>query len=124
MNPVLVSHDELCAISTVVDASALVSGNFHSTSSGGIRVDGRFKGRICLGADSIVFVSSGAILEESELSADVVVVSGYVHGKVTARIAFEATDQAEIHGSVQCLGQIKIHPGSRMDALLSVTPET
>lgn len=118
----LVSRDSLASIDTVIDASARVSGNFHSTGAAGIRVDGRFKGSISLGPDSIVFISKDAVVEDAELCADVVVVAGYVQGKVTARKAFEAIDAAHVRGAVECLGRLCLHPGSKMDALLSVSP--
>jgi cytoskeletal protein CcmA (bactofilin family) len=118
----LVTPEALLAIDTVIDASARVSGNFHSTDAGGIRVDGRFKGTICLGPDSIVFISKEAVVEDADLCADVVVVAGYVQGRVTARKAFEAIDASEVRGAVECQGRLCLHPGSKMDALLSVSP--
>ena len=82
----LVSRDSLASIDTVIDASARVSGNFHSTGAASIRVDGRFKGSISLGPDSIVFISKDAVVEDAELCADVVVVAGYG----STRAAFKA----------------------------------
>ncbi|MBS3912849.1 MAG: polymer-forming cytoskeletal protein [Hydrogenophaga sp.] len=116
-------HEELLArIDTVIDRSARVRGTFVSTADNGIRIDGRFKGRICLGPGSVILVQHGAVVEESELEADIILVAGYVRANVTARTYFEANARAEVHGHLACLGKMKTHPSTMLVASVALAP--
>jgi cytoskeletal protein CcmA (bactofilin family) len=90
---------------TFIGSDAFFEGTLSCT--GGIRIDGRFKGRIqCDG--SLVISDAGEV--EGEIVADRVVVAGELAGNVTARECLHVGKSGKVYGDIFAT-QLVMEPG-------------
>ncbi len=68
------------------------------TFSGGLRIDGRFKGDIS--ADGTLIVGESAVIR-GDIRASCVLVSGEIHGNTVAEERIEILTPARIYGDIQ-----------------------
>jgi len=93
-------------VSTYLGAGVSVTGTiiFNDT----IRLDGKVKGKI-IGDNGTVIIGEKAVIH-AEISADVVIVRGEVHGKIDASDRIEAYPPGCISGDVKA-AVITVEPG-------------
>jgi cytoskeletal protein CcmA (bactofilin family) len=93
-------------VSTYLGAGVSVTGTiiFEDT----IRLDGKVKGKI-VGDHGTVIIGEKAVIH-AEISADVVIIKGEVHGKINARDRIEAYPPGCISGDVKA-AVITVEPG-------------
>ena len=83
------------ALFTIISSDAFLEGTL--SSEGGVRIDGRFRGRIeCEG--TIVISKSGKV--EGEIVADDIVVAGELSGNVTAKEGLHLSQSGKLYGDI------------------------
>lgn len=106
---------------TIVDRTARVQGSFSSSEPCAIRIDGRFSGHICV-ANGLVALSESGVAEEVDIEADVVVIAGFLRGKVLAHTALHVCSSADISGSICTSATLRILSKATVSAHLEVRP--
>lgn len=118
----LTSIPDIQEFSTVVDRTALVKGDFSSSESCAIRIDGRYTGHITL-TNGVVVVSETGIAEDVDIEADVVVISGSFSGKAHAHTALHVSPSANVSGTLVSSAYLRIHSKATVRAHLVARPE-
>jgi cytoskeletal protein CcmA (bactofilin family) len=93
-------------VSTYLGADVSVTGTIAFKDT--IRLDGMVKGRI-IGDNGTVIIGEKAVIH-AEISADVVIIRGEVHGKIHAKHRIEAYSPGRISGDVKA-AVITVEPG-------------
>jgi cytoskeletal protein CcmA (bactofilin family) len=87
---------------------------------GTVRIDGRFRGDI-YSRDTLI-VGMDAVVE-AQIDADIVVVSGTVHGEIRALTRVEIQPTGVVRGSVQA-PVFKIEEGGLFDGTMQMLPSS
>lgn len=83
-------------IETLIGPNAFFEGNIKTDR--GIKIDGKFSGKIDSSAG--VFIGAEAVIE-GDISAELVIVGGTVHGNIKAPTGIEIMTKAKMYGDLE-----------------------
>ena len=112
-----IPQESLKAITSVIGADVLFSGNFESESKdAGLRLEGRFEGAINMKVGGVIHIAPGSTVNKGTLVADHIFVEGRVEGSIHARKTLEITGTGVVCGSVRYDADLDIHKSGRLRA--------
>lgn len=116
--PRSVTEEQISSITSVVGVDMEMHGKYvGKKASGGICIEGQYQGSITFEKGGVVRIAQGAIVNETTLEADVVLIEGTFTGTVRARRLLEVLPCASIEGAIH-YADLDMHRGAKVKAEL------
>lgn len=116
--PRSVTEEQINSITSVVGVDMEMHGKYiGKKASGGICIEGQYQGSITFEKGGVVRIARGAVVNETTLEADVVLIEGAFTGTVRARRLLEVLPCASIDGAVH-YADLDMHRGAKVKAEL------
>jgi len=116
--PRSVTEEQISSITSVVGVDMEMHGKYvGKKASGGICIEGQYQGSITFEKGGVVRIARGAVVNETTLEADVVLIEGAFTGTVRARRLLEVLPCASIEGSIH-YADLDMHRGAKVKAEL------
>lgn len=117
-NPRSVTEEQISTITSVVGVDMEMHGKYvGKKANGGICIEGQYQGSITFDKGGVVRIARGAVVNETTLEADVVLIEGTFTGTVRARRLLEVLPCASIEGSIH-YADLDMHRGAKVKAEL------
>lgn len=116
--PRSVTEEQISSITSVVGVDMEMHGKYvGKKAGGGICIEGQYQGSITFDKGGVVRIARGAVVNETTLEADVVLIEGTFTGTVRARRLLEVLPCASIEGAIH-YADLDMHRGAKVKAEL------
>lgn len=117
-SPRSVTEEQIKNITSVIGADMEMHGKYvGKKANGGICIEGQYQGSITFPAGGVVRIARDAVVNETTLEADVVLIEGSFTGTVHARRLLEVLPCASIEGQIH-YADLDMHRGAKVKAEL------
>lgn len=116
--PRSVTEEQISSITSVVGVDMEMHGKYvGKKAGGGISIEGQYQGSITFEKGGVVRIAQGAVVNETTVEADVVLIEGAFTGTVRARRLLEILPCASIEGAIY-YADLDMHRGAKVKAEL------
>lgn len=120
--PRSVTAEQLGLVSTTFGSDSEVSGKYVGKS--GLSIKGQYTGEIQFAEAGVVHIAQGAVVTNTTIDADVVLIEGKFTGVVNARKILEIMPAAHVEGKLSYT-ELELHRGARVKGeLISLHEDT